>query len=561
MSSNSVSEHSKPQISQKSGPSIVWLIPLVTLVVGAWLMARSILDEAPTISISFNTAEGIEAGKTKIKYKSLEIGMIEEIQFADGFDHVILTAVFNEGMEDFLRRNTRFWVVRPQLSFRGVSGLDTLISGSYIEIDPGPGAMQEHFVGLEEIPLITTDDAGTKITLVSDQLGSLGAGSPVYYRGLLAGEVLGYELGSDARSIFIHAFIRDPFNQFIRGNSRFWNVSGMDVSLDANGIKVKTTSMQSMLLGGVTFETPETLEHSDLLVEDLIFTLYPNREAIDAQAYTRKQKFVVYFRGSVRGLSPGAPVEFKGIRIGNVLDVKLEFDTENSSFRIPVLLEIEPERIVDRASTEDDGAMNVLQTLVERGLRARLSTGSLLTGKLYVEFDMHPGTEANYLADTEALYPELPTISGTFEAMTESIQAFVSKLETVNIEQMGNDVLGILEGTNALLNKDKSEETVTDLQASMRSFQGVLGQFEGAGVDNTVLAANELLSNLQTTIVLLNKVLDPDSPLQYNVIRVTGELEETAKAVRTIMEMLERQPQSLIFGRGASEPDGESNEK
>lgn len=524
-------------------------------------MARSIMDEAPTVSISFNTAEGIEAGKTKIKYKSLEIGMIEEIQFADGFDHVVLTAVFNEGMEDFLRRNTRFWVVRPQLSFRGVSGLDTLISGSYIEIDPGPGAIQEHFVGLEEIPLITTDDAGTKITLVSDHLGSLGAGSPIYYRGLLAGEVLGYELGSDAQSIFIHAFIRDPFNQFIRGNSRFWNVSGMDVSLDANGIKVKTASMQSMLIGGVAFETPETLEQSDSFIEDLIYTLYPNHEVIEEQAYTRKQKFVLYFKGSVRGLSPGAPVEFKGIRIGSVLDIKLEFDSDKSSFRIPVLLEIEPERIVDRASANEDGSMNILQTLVDRGLRARLSTGSLLTGKLYVEFNMYPDTEAKYLADAGALYPELPTIPGAFEAMTESIQAFISKLETVDVEQMGDDVLGILGGTNDLLNKDKSEDTVTDLQASMRSFQGILEQFEDAGVGNAVQAANKLLSNLQTTVALLNEVLDPDSPLQYNVIRVTGELDETAKAVRTIIEMLQRQPQSLIFGRSSADPDGDSNEK
>ena len=543
----------------KSGPSIVWLIPLVTLLVGAWLMARSILDDPPRAIISFSTAEGIEAGKTKIKYKSVEIGIVEEIQFGEGFDHVVLNVVFNDGMDDFLRRNTQFWVVRPQLSFRGVSGLDTLISGSYIEIDPGPGAKQEHFVGLEKIPLITTDDAGTKITLVSDQLGSLGPGSPVYYRGLLAGEVLGYELGSDAQSIFIHAFIRDPFNQFIKGNSRFWNVSGMDVSLDANGIKVKTASMQSLMLGGVAFETPETLEQSDIAAENLIYTLYANHDLVGEQAYTRKQKFVLYFKGSVRGLSPGAPLEFKGIRIGSVLDIKLEFNSENSSFRIPILVEIEPERIVDRTTMATP--LDVLQTLVDRGLRARLSTGSLLTGKLYVELNMYPNTEAKYLGDADTPYPELPTIPGAFEALTKSIQALVAKIETVDVEKMGDDIIGILGGTNDLLNKDKSEDTITDLQDSMRSFRIIMNQFEEAGLAETLRSANGLLDSLQTTISRLNLVLEPDSPLQYNVIRVTGELEETAKAIRTIIEMLERQPQSLIFGRADTESDGDGSEK
>lgn len=554
-----MSEHDSPQVSMKSGPSIVWLIPLVTLLVGAWLMARSILDDPPRAIISFSTAEGIEAGKTKIKYKSVEIGIVEEIQFGEGFDHVVLNVVFNDGMDDFLRRNTQFWVVRPQLSFRGVSGLDTLISGSYIEIDPGPGAKQEHFVGLEKIPLITTDDAGTKITLVSDQLGSLGPGSPVYYRGLLAGEVLGYELGSDAQSIFIHAFIRDPFNQFIKGNSRFWNVSGMDVSLDANGIKVKTASMQSLMLGGVAFETPETLEQSDIAAENLIYTLYANHDLVGEQAYTRKQKFVLYFKGSVRGLSPGAPLEFKGIRIGSVLDIKLEFNSENSSFRIPILVEIEPERIVDRTTMATP--LDVLQTLVDRGLRARLSTGSLLTGKLYVELNMYPNTEAKYLGDADTPYPELPTIPGAFEALTKSIQALVAKIETVDVEKMGDDIIGILGGTNDLLNKDKSEDTITDLQDSMRSFRIIMNQFEEAGLAETLRSANGLLDSLQTTISRLNLVLEPDSPLQYNVIRVTGELEETAKAIRTIIEMLERQPQSLIFGRADTESDGDGSEK
>ena len=217
------------------------------------MILRTLTDQLPTATIQFKTAEGIEAGKTKIKYKSVDIGIVNEIAFAEDFSNVIVTAEFNEGLDDFLRRNTRFWVVRPQLSVRGVSGLGTLISGAYIEIDPGPGAIQTHFVGLEEIPLITTDDAGKRITLITKDLGSLGRGSPIYYQGLLAGEVLGYELAGDAKSVYVHGFVRDPFDQLVQGNSRFWNVSGLDVSMGADGFDVKTASVTSLLFGGVAF--------------------------------------------------------------------------------------------------------------------------------------------------------------------------------------------------------------------------------------------------------------------------------------------------------------------
>ncbi|MFT7245453.1 MAG: paraquat-inducible protein B [Candidatus Azotimanducaceae bacterium] len=554
-----MSEHGRPEVKQKAGPSIIWLIPLVTAIVGGWLAVQTLIDQAPTATITFNTAEGIQAGKTSVKYKNVEIGLVDEIRFAEDFDHVELSVTFNEGMDQFLRRNTRFWVVRPQFSLRGVSGLGTLLSGSYIEIDPGPGSPQNHFVGLEEIPLITRDDAGTKITLVSNDLGSLAGGSPIYYQGLFAGEVLGYELGSDAESIYIHAFIRDPYDQLVRGNSRFWNVSGLDVSMGADGIEIKTASVQALMFGGISFETPTTLEPARSEVENLIFTLYPNHDVIDEEAYTRKLRFVMYFNSSVRGLSAGAPLEFKGIRIGSVLDVKLEYNPDDTSFRIPVLVEIEPDRIVDRRADVDTSAGNMLQTLVKQGLRARLSTGSLLTGQLYVELNMYPGTEEIYHGGDSAPHPELPTIPGAFAAMTESIQNFVSKLETVDVEEMGNDILGILDGTNELLNTAETEQTVTDLQASMRALKNILRNVESADLEQTIKSANNVLGNVNNTLTMIDGVLTPNSPLQYNIIQVTSELEETARALRSLVQMLERQPQAIIFGRGAEEGDG--NEK
>jgi len=453
-------------------------------------------------------------------------------------------------MEDFLRRNTRFWVVRPQLSVQGVSGLSTLVSGSYIEIDPGPGSPQNHFVGMEEMPLITTEDAGTRITLISETLSSIARGSPIYYQGILAGEALGYELASDAKSVYIHAFVRDPFDQLVRGNSRFWNVSGIDLSMGANGFEVRTASVQALLFGGIAFETPDSLELSAASVEDLIFTLHDNYSVIAEKSFVRKLQFVMYFTGSVRGLSPGAPVEFKGIRIGEVLDIRLEFDSEETSFRIPVLVELEPDRIINREQAGVVSPEQTLATLVEKGLRARLQTGSLLTGQLFVELNLYPGSSLNLVADDDMPYPELPTIAGAFEAISQSITAFVSKLETIDIDAIGDSLVGLLEGTNKLINQPQHEQTVTDMQASFRSFRKILTNVEDGEMDQTIAAARNVLLNLDKTLDMVNEVLEPNAPLQYNVIKVTDELEETAKAIRSLVETIERRPNALIFGRG-----------
>ena len=547
------SQVASPSVKQRTGPSVVWLIPLVTVLIGGWLIVKTLSEQGPEATISFKTAEGIEVGKTKIKYKSVDIGVIEDVQFADDFESVILTAKFNQGMDNFLRRNTRFWVVKPQLSVRGVSGLETLVSGAYIEIDPGPGAPQKHFVGLEEQPLITTDDAGSRITLITDDLGSVDAGSPIYYQGLLAGEVLGKELANDAESVYIYAFVRDPFDQLIRGNTRFWNISGIDVSLGSDGVQVRTASLVSMIFGGIAFDTPDSLEYTPADISDLVFTLHDSYEAIQARAYTRKLRFVLYFEGSVRGLNPGAPVEFKGIKIGEVLDVSLEFNRVDTTFQIPVLVELEPDRIVDRTPDADTPPEATLQTLVDRGLRAQLQTGSLLTGQLYVALDMFPNSPLNRRGGPDTPYPELPTVPGTFEALTSTLQGLVAQLDQVELDDIAGHLLGILEGADELINTAESEETVTDLQASMRALKNVLRDVEEGRVDETIAAAREVLGDLEETLALTNEVLVPNSPLQYNLNRMTAELEETSRAIRALLELLQRKPNALIFGRDEPE--------
>jgi paraquat-inducible protein B len=547
-------EVSKPKISKRSGPSVVWLIPLITALVGGWLIARTLSEKGPEVTISFRTAEGIEVGKTTIKYKNVNIGMIEGIQFSDDLKKVILNAEFKKGTENFLRRNTRFWVVRPELSIRGASGLSTLISGAYIEIEPGQGSPQRHFVGQEEKPVVTADEAGKKVTLMADKLGSVDTGSPVYYQGLLAGEILGHELANDRRSVYIYAFIKDPFDQLVRGNTRFWNVSGMEISMDADGFKVKTESIASMIFGGVAFETPESLERGSEDIDNLIFTLYENHDSILEHAFTKKVNFVLFFDGSVRGLSIGAPVEFKGIKIGSVLDIRLEYDNKNTSFSIPVLIAVEPERIIEHDTQQVDRTDETLQDMVKNGLRARLQTGSLITGQLFVELDMFPEAPVVMRGDGTSRYPELPTIeAANFAAITKSVQDLVAKLDGIKFDKIGDELLGTLQGTNRIVNSPEVEGTVADLEQAMESLRSILKKVDSSNIKEAIDAGHVALDKLGTTLTLTNRILKPNSPLQYNIIQLAGELEETARAIRALVETLERNPQSLIFGKEAGE--------
>lgn len=337
----------------------------------------------------------------------------------------------------------------------------------------------------------------------------------------------------------------------------------MDVSVGSEGVRVRTESVQSFLYGGIAFETPATLEKVKENVEGLVFTLYDNYESIQEQAFTKKVAFILFFEGSVRGLYVGAPVEFKGIKIGGVKDIRLEFNRRDTSFRIPVLIEIEPERIIERGGSEFSSPQETLKTLVDRGLRAQLQTGSLLTGQLFVDLDMHPGTPVR-LVNAGGPLPELPTIPGGLEQLTTSLKGILAKLEKVDIEKIGAELVETLEGANVLargagelINKPELRTIVGDLQESLRSLKGILGKLDQRAeplvenLENAVAAGHKALEKVRMTLDLMNEVLKPDSPFQFRWSELTEELAETARSIRSLVDLLERNPNAVIFGKEA----------
>lgn len=513
--------------------SLVWLIPLVALLAAVWLGYRTYQQQGPLVTISFQTAEGLEAGKTRVRFKDVDIGVVEAIELAPDLSRVRVRARLNADLGRFLNDKTRFWVVRPRLSRGQVSGLETLVGGTYIGADLSTeGPPQRTFEGLESPPIVTAAEPGRTFTLRADALGSLAEGSPVQYRGIEAGRVVGYTLqGQDG--VEIQVFVQSPYDAEVGGDTRFWNVSGVGLSLDAGGIKLTADSLASILLGGVAFGDPPGSGDQAPAAEGTEFRLFPNREAAMERRFAHRETWQLAFDGTVRGLLPGAPVEFRGIRIGEVLDVRLDIDTEDFSSHIPVTIAIEPERLGISREPADGGASpgrrELWDRLVANGLRAQLKTGSLVSGALYVDLDFYPAETPRSVA-WDQQPPELPTVPTPLD----ELRGLLTRLSRLPLDRMTEDVSeglaalrDTMDATNALL-KRLDRETASEL--------------------------NKTLAQTRTTLASVEKVLAPNSPLQAEAQRVLQELGSAARSLRIMADYLERHPEALIRGKGAVSP-------
>jgi paraquat-inducible protein B len=536
--------------ARKRRISIVWLVPLVALAVGGWLVYKAFSEKGPTITITFKSASGLEAGKTKIKYKDVELGQVTSINLDDKLSQVIVTAELAKQAANFLSQNTRFWVVRARVTAGSVSGLGTLFSGAYIGLDPGqPGEPATRFQGLAVPPVVTTDLPGRHFIVRAQSLGSLHIGVPVYFRRIEVGQVVSYQLDEDGQAVTIKIFIHDPHHQLVRQNTRFWNASGLDVAIGADGIRVDTESFVTLMIGGLAFDTPLNIEPGEPAEENAVFQLYKNREAISEKAYARKNRWQLRFKGDVRGLQVGAPVELHGIQIGQVLDVSLEFDVDKAAFSIPVLIETQPDRI--KATGEvPEGAeeQKVMDFLVAKGMRAQLQTGSLITGQLLVAIDMHPEAPPAQI-NWEGRYPELPTVPTAMEEITTSLTQVLRKVEKLPIEQIGSDLRDTVQGVKLLVNSAELKDSIKALDATLNQAQ------KFAGGLNTKIAPDldKAIANLNATLIQAEKLARSlNSNVAPQADRTLKELQAAARSIKNWAAYLERNPEALIRGKSKS---------
>ena len=510
-------------------PQLIWIIPIVAVLVGGWLAAKAILERGPTITIAFKTAEGLEAGKTKIKYKDVEIGVVKTITLSPNRKGIVVTAELSKQSEEFLREDTRFFVVRPRITAGGVSGLGTLLSGGYIGMDIGKSReTRRDFVGLEVAPIVTGEEPGRQFMLRADDLGSTDVGTPVYFRRVTVGQVVATALNKDGKGVTFTIFIQAPYDQYVTKETRFWNASGIDVSLDATGIQVRTESVMSILVGGIAFQVEPDSPPEPPADANTMFTLFADRTQAFKRADTVVDPYLLVFDGSVRGLSVGAPLDFRGVTIGEVVRIGVSIDPKTLIFRMPVEVKLFPRRLAARHFTggtlppleSEDARWKRMKLLVDHGLRAQLRSGNLLTGQLYVALDFFPDTPKATI-DLAKRPPEIPTIPGTFEELQENLTGIVKKLDKLQIEEIGADTRKLL----------------ASLDETLKGVDGLLKSVDAGLVPDlrrTLDTASQTLKSAEGTLKSAEGTLSSVSPLQSDLQQTLSEVSRTLTAVREI---------------------------
>lgn len=498
-------------------PTLVWIIPLLAVALSLGLGIKALLERGPQITLQFARAEGLEVNKTRLKYKDVDIGTVTDITLSPNRSSVQVRIQVNNSAKGLLVEDSRFWVVRPRVTVGGVSGLATLLSGVHIAIDPGQSARDaREFVGLEEPPAITSDTRGRQFKLSSDTLGSLDIGAPVYYRRIPVGRVIGYTMQPDGRGVDVQIFVDAPYDRFVSPNSRFWHASGIDVAMDAEGVKFNLQSVLSLMLGGVAFSSPEgdPGEALETPAAASAFTLYPDLATAQRIPDSSYQKYVLIFRESVRGLTVGAPVDLRGITAGEVSRIDLDFDQATKDFSMAVEIKLYPERLSRRSRNLKSDSPNkevreVLNTMVARGFRAQLRTGNVISGQRYVALDYFPNAKAATIRWGKGI-AELPTQPGSLDSLQNQLETIASTLQ------------------HTLQHADK---LITHMDQEV-----------APELANTLQDARKALEQA-------NKVLASDAPMQQEVRDTLREVGRAANAVRNLADLLERQPEALLKGK------------
>jgi paraquat-inducible protein B len=533
----------RPEIAprRRIGLSLVWLVPIVALVVAASLFVRTVLLVGPRIDIEFVTADGIEPGKTDVRYKEVIIGRVEAVTLRGDRKRVIVTVRLDRAAAGFAVEDSLFWVVRPRIGAAGISGLGTLLSGAYIGSDAGSSAVtRDAFVGLEAPPFVLRGEPGAIFALRADDLGSLEVGSPVLYRRTRVGRVVGYTLDPVGDELSIRVFVEAPYQTLVTPQTRFWNASGVDLRLNASGLTINTQTLASVIAGGVAFENrPGSAKAAAPAAPESTFVLFNDRRSALAPEDGTGVPVRMVFDQTARGLAENAPIDFLGVEIGRVRSVQLQYDDRRQRFPVRVMADLYPLRLGAVRSalfsgTDGDAAAEaaVVQRLVEKGMSAQLRTGNLLTGQLYVALELgknKPRTRPEVVDGAV----DLPTIPGALSELQPQIAEIVHKLSRVPFDEIANNLQG----------------TLTGLQGTLQSASTAITQLT-PDAQKALAEVQRTLSRAQASLDSLDRsVTDPNAPLQRGLDDTLQELQRAAQSMRVLSDYLQLHPESLLRGK------------
>jgi paraquat-inducible protein B len=522
-----------PQIVHRRHFPLVWLVPIAACLIGIGMLINSWHNSGPRVSIEFEQAQGLQAGKTQVTYKDVVIGTVSRVILSKDRSGVVATVDFTRDARDLLLEDTRFWIVRPQIGAGGISGIETLLSGVYITLDPGSsGQPQTHFKGLDGPPLVTRGSRGTSFDLKAADVGSLSAGAPIYFHHLKAGRVVSYGMGPD-KSMDIRIFVDAPYDRFVNPQTRFWNASGVDVSVSAAGLKVETQSLTTIIAGGIAFDDPPDTAVTPPADRNTSFVLAADRGAAMADPDGPPLYMRMRFDDALRGLTAGAPVEFFGVSWGNVVRVAVDFDPPTQKFSLLVDVVTYPHRLGSvlaklptGGNNDEDKIAPFIGSLVHSGLRAQARTGNLLTGQLYIALDFQK-TTSEVAFDVAARPLLIPTAPGSVEKIQKQVGEFVAKLDRLPLDSIGKGL----------------DRDVTELGKTLQ----LLNTSTLPNASDTLLDARKVMQGA-------GGALDPDASLQMNLNGLLEELSQSARSLRMLTDMLAAHPEFLLRGRSNKAP-------
>lgn len=535
--------------------SAFWLAPLIAAIIGIYLAISFYRSQGPEISIEFATAEGLIAGKTPIRYRDVNIGVVDKILLSEDLDSIVVKAKMSVDARRYLNKHARFWVVRPRVGTSGVSGLNTLLSGAYIQVNSIlDDSFQSEFTGLEQPPLTDEDAPGLRLKLQAKQAGYVSVGSPVYYRQVKVGQIEAQRFLDNYDGVEFTVFVDDPHHEIIRNTTKFWNVSGINLSVDANGFKVRTPSIEGLAQGGVAFDIIQEYEFPSTVQDGHVFTLHESRdnarEEMIRDVSTGAFQYVIYFDGSVRGLSPGAPVEFRGVQIGRVIDIKLVYDQASEFVQVPVYIELQPERVRGLRN----GSVNeprMIDSSIVAGLRAKLQTGNLLTGQLYIALDLYDDGVAGPLVTNNDGVTIMPSVPSDIDQVTEGVQQALAKINALPLQELIVNANDTVARAGALLQQFEQVALAAKIDSVIGSADTAIDQYarlaKGARQE-----LDNVSSQLQRFVTAAGDSMEgiaPDSPLYYNLLNTLRDVQAASRAVLAVSESVEKKPEEFLFGK------------
>lgn len=535
--STSEQDLNKAKTSRQTRLSPIWVVPIVAIAIGFWLVYDNYSSRGTQVTLTMDNAEGIEAGNTLIRSRNVEIGRVQSVRLSDDLSHAVLTARIQPEVEDMLREDSRFWVVKPRIGREGISGLGTVLSGAYIQLEPGTEEAPRREFPVSDIPPVApAGQAGLRLSLTSQLGNSLRVGDPVSYQGYTVGRIEENSFEPDSRTMQHQVFIEEPYTDLVTDSTRFWTSSGIDFRLGADGVRVNVESIEALLGGGVTFGVPEDLPMGQPVEANTRFTLYADEDAAREGTFNRYLEYVLLVDETVRGLSKGAPVEFRGVRMGTVAAVPWNFTApqpdSRARFAIPVLIRIEPQRLgIENSDINLEEWQARFERMFGLGLRASLKSGNLLTGALFVDLNFQRDLADEYVAERFSERDVFPTVPGGFAQIQAQVTDLLDKLNSLEVEPLLAGLDRNLQASESMLNEVREVSTSINQLLNDPETQAIGGNLNGT------------LEELRSTL----EGLSPSSPAYQELTTAIERLDRLMRDLQPLTRTLNDNPRALLF--------------